>query len=289
MLQITNLRAQTFDLDFIDLFWEAAPGADPLDYTFTVLKSYAEFSDFEAITRPFQDRYHFRDPSVVQRHFFRPIYYRIKVIRVADSATAIYPEMGRPGISLSARPDLEALEIARLTRLRLQEFEGRLVWVFPVRTFGQRCTRCFDTTTQMRTRGFCRTCYGASFVGGFHSPVQTYMSIVDVLQSAQPSDNAVFTTVNGSGKLANFPLVKDGDIVVESENIRWRVNGVRQTQKLRAIIRQDFGLHRIATDDSAYTLPILVDNLGELQPTPERQYTNPQTLGWDQERHGYRE
>ena len=89
------------------------------------------------------------------------------------------------------------------------------------------------------------------------------------LQEVQPSDTL--------GRMISFPPVAPRDILVESENRRWRVLKVTPTQRLRATVRQELQIHEIPKGDIEYGLPVNVD-AKSLQPSAERNFTNPQNL-----------
>jgi len=277
VLGLINIRVASTDLDHLNLYWETASGDDPLDYSFQILRSEARFGPYEAISGVFRDRYHYRDTTTVQLHLFRSWYYKIRVTHVGTQVSADYPDVG---VALEAPPDLQALEMARMTRLRLQEFEGRQVWIFPRRTFGQRCS-CVDSVTKSQIRSGCLTCYDVGFVGGYHYPIQAPMKIVSSTEATVAADAARFQDSPAQAKLANYPDIHEGDVVVELENIRWRVMGpINKEAKLRSTIFQQFALYRIPKDDVSYKLPIAVD-LQKFKASPARQFTNPHHLEAD--------
>lgn len=281
MLKVCNIRVRSFDLDYLDLLWELEPTSDDIfDYDFHVQRSEHEYSDYVDIAGPFTDAYRFRDLTLRgQLSFFRRFYYRIRVTHRQSAATETYPTEG--GVCLRADPDLEALEMARNARIRLQEFSGRLVWVFPIRTFGQRCT-CVDSVTGRRKVSSCSTCFDTGWVGGFHRPIETYMQIVTPPEATTLSDLNEVQNINATGRMGNYPEVHSRWVVVEGENSRWRIGeGIRKVEKGRAVIRQDFPLHRIPVGDIEYTLPISLTQaeVDVLQPTAQRLYTNPQDIG----------
>ena len=282
MLKISKIWCRTLDLDAIEVYFETAPhNEDELDYTFEVLRSEAQYSDFLPISKPFSGRFHFSDTTPKQRHFFRSLYYKIEVTRKSDSKTVTYPEEGLPGASVEAEPDLEAIEISRILQIRLSQFTGRLCWIFTKRTFGQRCL-CHDPVTGSKTRSSCALCWNTGWVGGYHSPLQVYADIISPSEQSNPSDMAKFTTVNARGILSGNPRVREGAILIEPENLRWRIGPINTSEKNRSVFRQEFSLHRIPTDDIIYKLPINIDNLRDFQPLEIRQMTNPQSLGGDE-------
>ena len=279
MLKLENIKVRSFDLDYLDIFWEPVSGEDPLDYTFQVLRSEAQFGPYVPVTSTFKDHYRFRDTTAKQKHPTRKWYYKLRVTSTTDGAvTRDYPEDF--GASLSALPPLDALEMARQFRLKLEEFKGRQVYLYPVRTFGPRCVRCWDTATQQKLRSSCPQCFDTAFTGGYHSPVRVSMEIVDTTENRQNADMALLHPKTGRGMLSNFPEVKKGDVVVEAENVRWRVTGpIMQKERLRYTFRQDFGLAIIPKDDVAFSLPVNV-TAADIQPSPIREFTNPQSLDY---------
>ena len=282
MLTCKNIRVRSFDLDYIDLYWEISPTTEDIfDYDFYVEKSDHEFSGYFHLVGPFQDAYRFRDSTVRgQSSLFRNWYYRIRVVDRASSEEAYYPEQG--GVTLRAMPDLYALEMARDTRLRLQEFEGRKVWVFPIRTFGQICSVCVDLITQRKKRADCPVCFDTKWVGGFHQPIETYMRILSPPEATSMADLQEVQNVNGSGSLSNYPEIHPRWIVVELENRRWRIGeGVKKVEKARALVRQDFPLHQIVRGDIEFALPVNLTSPEEEGASPPRKYTNAQDIGTD--------
>lgn len=169
MLQIKNLRIRSFDLDYNDIYWEIEPTREEVEaYDFYVLRGETELGlpiDYTTIAGPFIDQYHVRDTTIRgQFHINRRWYYKIRVVNRNTREETVFPE--DYAVALGAEPDLAALEMARMERLRLAEFSGRQVFLFPIRTFGQLCT-CIDPITQKKVRDKCLTCFDTRFVGGY--------------------------------------------------------------------------------------------------------------------------
>lgn len=272
MLQVSNIRVRGFTLGALDVYWDITPGYEDVgDYTFTLLRSEAEFGPYLPVTAPFRNAFQVRDNSVPNWHaFYNRIYYRVLVTHRTTAETATYPELG--GASLGAKPDLIALEMARLNNLRLKEFSGRALWVYPRRRSGQHCTVCFDRVRQRRLRADCQVCWGTSWVGGYNAPVLTYGQVVTPAQSNTPVTLLL---------LGNYPDVDEGDLVVEAENVRWRVGpDVQKVSKGRAMIRQQATIVGVPIGDIEYLVPLnlTADEMRDSLGGPERNYTNPQTL-----------
>ena len=279
MLSVKNIQVRSFDLNYLDLFWEVDPTfEDILNFEFVVEKSTSQMGPFYDLTKPFRNKFHLRDTTIkTNGSFYSNTYYRIRVKDLTTSETCIYPENGI-GVKLGAKPDLVALEMARMTRLKLKEFVGRKVWLFGKRSGGQRCN-CYDPVTKRKLRSKCITCFDTGYVGGFDAPIEAYVQIVSNSEATNHASMTETEVENGTAILSNYPEVSEGWVIVEGENSRWRVGSViRKIKKNRALVKQVLQVHRIPMGDIEYSLPIKVTDLQDLILAPERNLTNPQSL-----------
>ena len=272
MLTVTKFYARSFDLDRVDLFWEIEDfDGNILQYDFYVLRSESPAGPFEILVGPFQDRYYFRDAKPTGNlHKHRNLYYKLRIV---EKPTSKVKEFG-PTAQL-AEMDLIALEIQRQEDMLFREHIGRMCWVFPVKTFGARCL-CFDRNLGRRTRSNCPTCYDVGFLGGYLSPIECFIQFDPNAKETQLTSHREEQPEMCVGRLISFPPLKPKDIVVEAENIRWRVVRVPSTQRLRAIVHQEPQFKRIEPGDIEYKLPINISDLKALSLTGERNFTSPQ-------------
>ena len=280
MITVKDIRVRSFDIDYLDVYWSVDTNEDLQKYAFIVQKAYNQFGPFNDITGQIRDRFHLRDNTVTGQHsFYTKIYYRIKVVvrDPNDSTEYLFPDNGA-GVCLAAEPDLAALEMARINRLKLQEFSGRKLWIYPKRTFGQRCG-CFDPVTSRKLRSSCTTCYDTGWVGGYEAPVETYGLVVTPNEQVAHTPIGNAEVENTTILLPNYPEIAQGWIIVEAENIRWRVGDtVTKVRKARSLIRQQAQIHRVPKGDVEYSLPLNISSPENLVASPSRNYTNPQTL-----------
>lgn len=273
-LQIKNFCVKSFNVDHLDLFWEIGDTwEDPSDHSFIIERSESPLGPWDQISEPFSDRYHYRDITAHCLHKWRQLWYRIKIIRKNDD-TVTYTE----SVTKAAKPDLVASEVRRLELILFREHIGRKVWLFPVRTFGQKCPDCWDPVTRRALSSNCITCYSTTYVRGYLSPIQTYMQVdpspkhIETLQVAETQQQ------NTTARLPYFPPLKPRDILIESENRRWRVVRVGSTQRLRSVLHYEVGLHEIPHTDIEYRLPVNIDDLQSLEASPGREFTNPHNM-----------
>lgn len=271
MIQVTKLYARSFDLDHTDVFWEIENySGNILQYEFTIHRSESSTGPWDQLTPPFQDRFYFRDTTPPRMHKWRTIYY---LLRIRDKLTDETSEFGPT--SQAGEPDLITLEINRQEDVLFREFVGRLCWLFPVRTFGAYCI-CFDRVTGRRTKSNCLNCYDTGFLGGVLSPIACYVQFDPSGQQATPTTQREKQENRSSARLISFPQVKPKDILIEAENVRWRVDTVTATQRLRSVVHQELGLKQIDLGDVEYKIPVNIDDLTSLEISAERNFTNPQ-------------
>jgi hypothetical protein len=160
-----------------------------------------------------------------------------------------------------------------------REFIGRRCWVFPVRTFGQRCGACYNDITGKRRISHCVTCYDTSFVRGYHNPIESWISIDPPSKAEQNTSIGPLQMQVTTARIGYWPPLKPRDLIIESENIRWRVVQVNQTEQLRAPVHQEIQIHRIPPTDIEYRIEFnLGTSLKDLWLAPSRNFTNPHNL-----------
>ena len=269
-----GLRVNSFSLDHLLLSWEVESGAlDPWDYSWYVERSESPMGPFDPLAGPFSDRYRFLDNETSLLHRWRRLYYRIKSVRKADTSDVAYSDVS----AQLARPDLIALEVRRLEEMMFRTRIGRMCWLFPIRTFGTRCT-CYDTILHKAARDNCPTCYQTGFAGGYMHPIECWVQIDPNAQGSQRMSLAETQQSNTTARLSSFPPVRPDDILVEAENRRWRVVAVSNTERLRAVVQQQLTLHEITPGDIEFQLPIKVDDPLTLEPSDVRNFENAQDL-----------
>lgn len=276
-LTFKNLLVRSFSLDFLEVTWEIENTTqDVHDFQMYVLRSESPEGPWDEVAGPFEDRYRFVDNHVNLLHRWRQLYYKIRSVRKADTTDVVESDAA----TQHAEPDLIAQEIQRQVRLLWEEYSGRRCFIWPIRTFGQRCPHCYDGPekgkghTSQRRRSNCHTCYDTTFVRGYFDPIEIFMQIDPSPKSVQQLPITERQQVDTLARLPNFPLVKPRDIIVEAENRRWRVVKVSTTERLRHVVHQELQLHEIAKGDIEFQLPVRKD-LANFEPSPGRNFTNP--------------
>lgn len=282
-LRIERARVRSLDTSVMEVTWETDTGVvDVLDYRFQVLRSESGEGPFEAITPEFEDRYIFVDRRVPSSDIFRQLWYKIRVRHKATNDTVDFGPYTR-----EAEPDLVAMALRRNQQALFTRVAGRQCWLFPRRTFGTRCTNCWDRVLSAKKVANCVACYDTGFIRGFLNPIVVWAQVDPVAKAVQIQVLQKGQQQMTSARMTSYPVVKPGDVLVEAENKRWRVVGVETSERLRAIVKQTLTLRLIATTDIEYKLPLRLDTaLRDVQASPEPQFTNPHNLDNDIEDRG---
>ncbi|MCK4305282.1 MAG: hypothetical protein KAY24_13680 [Candidatus Eisenbacteria sp.] len=277
-IEFKELLIRSFSLDVLEFTWEITNSTlDPHNFHWYVERSESPEGPWDPIAGPFSDRYIFLDNRVNLLDRWRQLYYRLKSESKSDATNVVYSSAATQG----AEPDLIAKEIQLLEQTVWREFTGRKCWVFPVRSFGQYCPNCMDVGkggTFRKLRSNCLTCYDTQWAGGYLDPMEIYIQFDPNPKASQQQGTGELQQSNTTARLGNFPLLKPRDIIVEAENRRWRVVQVASTQRLRHVVHQEITLHEIVKGDTEFALKIDVGVLRELEPSPTRNFSNPQNL-----------
>lgn len=275
MIRFTKIRVRSLDIDNREVSWEIEDTQeDTLDYTFQVFRSESVAGPWEQISVPFRDRYFFIDRAVPGFHFSRQLQYKVVAKhRVSNETTE--SEVA----DIQADADLVTLEVRRHLRVLMREFIGRRTWLLPVRTFGQRCV-CWDARRQKSNRDGCPSCYGTGFLRGYLAPVELWMQFdTGGAMGEQTTGVGAQQQQNTTARIPYFGPIKPRDILIEGENLRWRVVSVNQTEHVRSPVQYELQLHLIPNMDIEYKYKLpLEEDLKDLYLSPPRNFTNPQNV-----------
>jgi hypothetical protein len=273
-IKVKDIQARSLDIDYFEVTWKIEnTSEDVLDYTFQLFRSEAPAGPFDAVSEEMDDRYVYVDNHIRTGNTLRQWYYQVRVKR-KDSGE--YEDFGPASPGPDA--DLIALELRKHVNLLMKEFTGRRCWVFPVRTFGQRCS-CFNTTLQKKTRSGCITCFDTGFIRGYHTPIEAWISIDPNPATEQTTNVGATQQSDTTARLGFFPPVKHMDLIVEPDNLRWRVGSKSGTEQVRAPIHQEIRIHQIPPTDIEYKLAFDTgEALSNMWLSPPRNFSNPHTL-----------
>lgn len=274
MLQFQNERVVSFSIEYYDVFWEIAPTTEDIEqYQFFVERSEAEAGPWDVIAGPLVDQYSIRDNSV---HSIttnaRTMYYRIRCVHVPTGQHIYSTTVDRKG-----SPNILATEMIRLERVLFEEFSGVRCWLFPRRSFGQRCPSCYDPILGKTTDARCTTCWGTGFSGGYHYPTALWGQIDAVPESEQVSMEDHRRVQMAQMRCGPSPGIKPLDLIVDNQNRRYRVVESGGTSFSGVTVRAELKMVLIQRGSIEDKIPLKVDN-STVVLVPSRGFQNAHSL-----------
>lgn len=270
-LVVERMLVRSLDVEAKEVTWELGNGSeDPRDYTFQVLRSESPSGPYEAVSPVFSDRYIFVDRRIPIGDRYTTLWYKLRCVRRTDGfETEAGPAAQQP------EPDLIAQTIRRLELTYFTQFVGRACWLFKKRVFGPRCRTCWDPKLQKKTSDRCLDCFDVGVLRGYHDPIEIWVQIDPTTRAQQNNPQQIAQFQRTAARTSFYPNIQNGDVLVEAENKRWRVQLVQNSERLRAPVKQEMELKAIEERDIEYKLPINLDRaLRDIQPSPVRMFEN---------------
>lgn len=221
------------------------------DLAFVIFRSDSPTGPWDEVADIDSGLFVFFDTEVFSPGVNRHYYYIIRIVSKSGDGFRDY----KP-VKLEHDPDHIALEMVRKKLLYLTVKGGIDTAVLKRKTWGPKCSRCFNPERQIAEDADCPECFGTSFTGGYMNPVLTpalFNPPENVITRAQVK----FVPSSLYIELANIPLVQADDVVVDRRmNIRYAVEHVRPHSHKMHIVSQIASLLRIDDTDIVYELPI---------------------------------
>ena len=168
---------------------------------------------------------------------------------LSEVATASYEHKDhRARIARKARRDL---------RVTLERLNGVKIAILKRKTFGPRCSYCYNPDTKDTLISQCPTCFGTSFEGGYHVPVYTWGKIdPGAVQSSLGVSGKSETAITGL-TIVDYPIVSPDDIVVELQNNRrYKVQRIMVSESSRVLVHQDLQISELSRSSPEYLISL---------------------------------
>lgn len=270
MISFTSVRVTGFSRRYFDVDWSIAPTHDDLqEWQFWLERSEAEAGPWLLIAGPLIDRYYVRDNTTPQISLNRTLFYRVRATNPSRHLEIISDISDREG-----QEDLIAAEIGSLEYMLLTEFTGTRAWLFPRRTFGQRCPQCWDDVMNKRLDDSCGHCYGTGFSGGYHYPIEFFGQFDQTQKNEQVSTYDHHQQATTSFRCLASPNVVPGDLVINHRNRRLRVLAVTPTSRLGVTVHQEVQAVTLQPGSIEDAIELKVDHR-TLALAAGRNYTSP--------------
>lgn len=257
-MRFFNTEALTFPRDGTAVQWMVEPENTDLSTVEVVVERsespmgpFVEVQVVDPLTV-----FSFRDKTAPWRPKNWELYYRLRGV---DRSSGDDVHVGEV-FGFQGNLPLDALEIIRQHKILLEgvnghePYNGRPCSIFKRRNFGPRCRDCVDASTGQVVISQCPSCGGTGYQGtGYYDPID------NVLMNISPNRRSVQSTTlarqednETAGFMLNFPVLYDGDIIVEPNERHWRVMGSEVTERVRQIVHQTLRLRQLDHNDVEY-------------------------------------
>lgn len=260
-MEVRQVRVRSFSREALHVSWELGDYFPAPNVTLTaeVLRSRNPNDEYESITAVIpvmQDS--FLDTTVGRVGLHRDFFYRVRLLDQDGNVVAVSHTVG--GAALEAEPTLPALEIARTTQITLRSHVGRKLLLFQKRQHGARCVQCFNRVTMQRTRSNCNACFDTGYSGGFYRPIVVYGVIEEPRRVTMKDASGKVPVRQAMMRFGHFPLLREGDLIVEAENKRWLVGAnINAVSLRRFVVRQEVTLVQLDSSNVEFKVPVNVD------------------------------
>lgn len=174
-----------------------------------------------------------------------------------DDRTMPLPDtLFHPNPRIKKRLQLVHRSVVRRSIIALQEFVGVRLAVLKKRTFGARCTSCYDEFTKSATHSNCSECNGTGWAGGgFYPAFPTLGRVTEGAVQAQIENDGETKLVRAKIDTINFPRLTRGDVLVEIDsNRRWEVDTVDEPRLRRRAVLQFTQCTELARTSAVYNV-----------------------------------
>jgi hypothetical protein len=204
--------------------------------TFSVERSEDySFASYRTLTsgRSWSLPHEYMDTTAPLGDFTRKLYYRVRAVRPGDD------DVLSQATTWEGNPDFVAQEIISRHDMMLREYQGVPFVYWKQRTFGPRCSECWDPISKRSKTAKCGTCFGTGFALPYHDPVGVWLSN----ETSDEMLSAANVRQTPEGQIVvwytRFPLYVPGDILLEAQTgKRFRVESRKIAAKKRGVIIQ---------------------------------------------------
>ena len=223
----------------------------------TLLRSQSEQGPFTVIAELDSNQYSFSDTECNLMGLTRAYWYMIKANPAVNTSQFVLSSPKTVEYGLVG----ERAKLARKARynlkLQLERLNGVPIIVLKRKSFGERCPECFNQITNDVLYSHCNTCYGTTYTGGYHDPIEIFGKIDPVavqqsIGSSGPNDYAVTGLT-----IVDYPVVDINDIIIEKRtNRRFKVMRRVTTESSRVLVHQDLQISELSRAGIEYEIPV---------------------------------
>lgn len=169
-----------------------------------------------------------------------------------------------PNPGMQKRLKLIQRAVQRRAVVNLQYFSGVYIVILKRKSFGVRCTKCFDQASKSVLISNCADCYGTGWEGGYYSALLSTAKIEESPLQAQTEQSSKTEIVQAQFELLDFPRLKKDDVIVEVDsNRRWIVSTIGERSLRRRRLTQHVSCSELSRTAVQYRIPVNTEELLE--------------------------
>lgn len=213
---------------------------------FDVYFSPREDGDFTKLNATPLTGTYFIDTTTREERKFQRGYYVVEVILLDRNNFAVRSDPKSWDTYQRDWVTLRSMEIQRREYWLLSRFVGIKSYLFRRKTYGKRCTACWDVKNEKVLDDHCPTCLGTSFEGGYFDFTQLFLQY-------DPTPNSITNTYFGKDEenqigawTISIPDVRPDDIILRSGDwTGYIVSRIGTTELQGNVVRQTLTLTQL--------------------------------------------
>lgn len=220
------------------------------DCVFNVYHSATEIGNYSKINQAPINGNSLIDYTAQDYSKFRNGYYIVEAILLGASNAAMRSKPVTWHNTRRSWVDIRATDIQRRENVLLRKFTGVKSYLFKRRTYGLRCSNCWDAKSETVTKDHCTVCFGTSFEGGYFPPIPLFVQYEPTPSNVMKTYFGRFEPNQIGAWTIAMPDISSDDIVIRTGD--WNVYkvGSVQTTELQAVpVRQIMQLTQLGRRD----------------------------------------
>lgn len=258
MIALKTLEVTNYEIDRLSIHWEFKDTNEDLsNYLIDIYRSEAPGEDHSIeeydilASGQTATQWDWTDVGVsgLSSHN-RTWFYKLKIRDTLNNEFSIQPPQGE--YVNNTPPDQQYKFILKKKKKILTKRQGRDCFLIKKRTWGVKSEDHWDETLQKPKGGN----YGTGWKDPYYNPIPFQAMITPHPTERQLTQFGVFETGNAVISTLPYPPIREGDIVVDNLNKRWRVLQMKPVQKKGVTLEQMVRAELIHAEDELYNIKV---------------------------------
>lgn len=196
-------------------------------------------------------RFEYTDYNAPGDYVFRTFYYIVRIVSLSGKG---YRD-GEPAL-VQHDPDNIALDLVRKKNVFLTVKGGIALAVLIRKTWGAKCSRCWNQQRNAPNDPDCPNCLGTGYPGGYFNPV-LIPGLFNPPKKVVINAGIPYKPYNVYIEVSNDPVLDSGDVVVDRRlNIRFKIEQISITTHRGYYVSQVALLNRLDSNSPVYRIPV---------------------------------